>query len=883
MHFAVKKWIILVSVLMVLALLAHKRAEAQDNYVIEQVSTRSEENSSVVLIRLSGHPTYRVIPIGHKEILIAFKDTEVSSGVYANETIVGDKLVKSIEIAQKPYRVACLLVRAFKPYGDEVAYQIRESEDALRIEIKNTAKPPEKGPETATSGLSGSQPPLKRLTSRKKEAGTVDLLAVKPGPAAPDTDLFLDAAEYHRMGKWEKAIQILKEIIRSHPKSSHSEQAHFLLARSVHRKFEKEISGHLVDIIRHYQTAINKFPESDYLPGAVVSMGNCYFQVNQYYEAIVYYDLVVRKDKDPGAIAEAMFQRGRVLALTKRPLRAVHQFEELEKRYPETPSATRAQIEMAKTLFDIKSFKRSLLVLNEITRTRPDEVYKDSDILLYTGYNYYELGQLREARDVFSEVVNYFPEMKSTDLLLTRIGDTYREEGMQDRASKLYELVGRIYPDTEGGLISLLRLAAEAEKAEAENQPSDDQERHVKKTAHEIYEQIIADFPDEPLSQLAMLKLANLEKKDKRYKESIKILRDILGKHPEKKLRLEVEKALQDTALKLALLQQENGNNEQSVMTLKEILAQYPATRQNKDFQSALRVSLKAIFEEKEQKGKIEDIVSCYQQMKSVIPFEDMPNILLLLGEVHKRLHLYGHGLSIFRKARGFYANQDQPADLLLGLGECAYEEKEFDEAEGTLKAFVAGYPGHRDSSKAHYWLGKILLQRQEYERALKSLKAALCQKPEKYYRVKVLTAMANASRGLDDYEKAATWLNESIALLNDDESSSSEDLYIAYRQLGENYLKLGQKEKAVPALEKALELNPEGPDTHSLQFGLAQCYQSMKDPGKAEKILNRIMTSGDPFWSKVARAQINDINIEKSVEEYGSGVTGSPPATPAL
>ena len=380
-----------------------------------------------------------------------------------------------------------------------------------------------------------------------------------------------------------------------------------------------------------------------------------------------------------------------------------------------------------------------------------------------------------------------------------------------------------------------------------------------------------------------MLRLANLEKKNNRYKESLQMLRDVLGKHPETRLRLEVEKALQDAALKLALVEQENGNHEQSIITLKEILVEVPWTRRNEEIKSALRVSLKAFFEEKAQEGKIEDIVSCYQQMKSAIPFEDMPNILLLLGDAHKRLHLYGHGLSIFRKARRSYANRDQAANLLVGLGECAYKERKFDEAEGSLKAFVARYPAHGESSKAHYWLGSIFLQRQQYDRALTSLKTALRKKPDKYHRVKVLTAMANASNAQGDYEKAVRWLMEAIALLNNDESSSSEDLYIAYRQLGENYLKLGQKERAVPVLEKALELNPEGSDTHSLQFRLAQCYQRLRALGKAEKMLNRMVASGDLFWSKVARAQINDMNIKKSVEQLGHSATGSASATPAL
>jgi hypothetical protein len=57
--------------------------------------------------------------------------------------------------------------------------------------------------------------------------------------------------------------------------------------------------------------------------------------------------------------------------------------------------------------------------------------------------------------------------------------------------------------------------------------------------------------------------------------------------------------------------------------------------------------------------------------------------------------------------------------------------------------------------------------------------------------------------------------------------------------------------------------------DGYGLQFEIAKCYQSIA-PRKAETVLNEIVASGDPFWSKVAEAQINDINVERSVGSLG-------------
>ena len=97
-------------------------------------------------------------------------------------------------------------------------------------------------------------------------------------------------------------------------------------------------------------------------------------------------------------------------------------------------------------------------------------------------------------------------------------------------------------------------------------------------------------------------------------------------------------------------------------------------------------------------------------------------------------------------------------------------------------------------------------------------------------------------------------------------ESSNSDDLQVAYEELGDTYVKLGQRDKAMSAFENALKSNLEDSDKHGLRLRLAQCYLWQNATSKAKDMLNQIVTSGDPFWSKVAQAQIDEINIRESV-----------------
>ncbi len=879
MCFATKKTGLSIFIAIVVALGAYVHAEGKDYGVIEKVSTYREGNTSVVLIELTGHSTYKVIPVEDNEMLIAFRDTELSSQVYTSETILGDDLIKGLEVVERPFHVASVLVKTYKPYK-QIEYQIKEDEERFHVEMRYRLKTSVKGSQqTFSRPLPCRSDPGPGEKGNSKAQKRADEFLASKDCSTEDGRLFLEAKEYYRTGKWDKGLVIFEKIIRVYPRSRHLEESYFLMAKSFHNKFKDEMSDNLLEITERYQTAMNKFPESDHVVDALLSTGKCYFQVGQYYEATKYFDLALKKGKDRQVMAETLMYRGKIFVLTKNPLMALRCFEKVGQEYSESKYVQEAKLEIAKTLYQIKSFKRSLAVLSEIVTMRPDSIYENPDILLYEGYNYYELGRLKEARDVFSKVVNYFPEMGRTDLILTRIADTFREDGMEARASKLYSLVARTYPDSEAGLISLLRLGEGAEQAENEKPPLLDEkgagkgeerpEEERSKVAAEIYEQIIKKYPGNPLSQVAMLKLASLYKKNKEYSQCIASLKKLLAKNPKTKLRDKVERVIQEAMLKLATVQRKEGNDEESVMTLKAILLDYPRTNLREEVKEGLEKSLVAVLQKKERTGGAEAVISYHERLKDELPFDAMDNVLLRLGSAYKSLHLYGYAESLFMKAREFHTEKDLPADLLLALGECSYKVKNFDNAQDVLKAFISKYPAHGQAPRVHLWLGNIFLKNKEYNKALKSLKLAIDKDLDKASRGKALIATAEALNGRGDYREAVNPLKEAVVLLENGDSSASEDMFTAYRELGETYLNLGQKKRAVGAFESALQLKPKGSDAYSLQFQIAKCYQATS-PAKAENMLNRIVSSGDPFWSNVAQARINEIKMKESVDKFG-------------
>jgi TolA-binding protein len=211
-----------------------------------------------------------------------------------------------------------------------------------------------------------------------------------------------------------------------------------------------------------------------------------------------------------------------------------------------------------------------------------------------------------------------------------------------------------------------------------------------------------------------------------------------------------------------------------------------------------------------------------------------------------------------------------------MGLMESAYQEKRLDLAEQAGTAFVQKNPAHEKTSQAYFILGDIGLMRRDFKRALNLLNAALAKNPDRKTRIGVMLAKGRASNALGDYDGAERSLEGAIALLNKDEYRSPEDLATAYGELGETRVKQGKKHKALLSFQKALALHPQGPGVHSLQFRLAQCYQWTKAWDEAQEMLTRIVSAGDPFWSQVAQAQINEINIQESMDTIAPDLNAS-------
>ncbi|MCJ7539073.1 MAG: tetratricopeptide repeat protein, partial [Desulfobacterales bacterium] len=555
------------------------------------------------------------------------------------------------------------------------------------------------------------------------------------------------------------------------------------------------------------------------VPDALFSIGNLYFHVKNYYEAMGYYNLVIKKDKGSILRIKALMQKTRVLLLRNRKEDALSALDELEtitSEYPNLSERKEARKEKAKILFEMNKFNRSLKILNELNKEDPENIYKHPEISLYIGYNYYQLGDNQKARENLYRYYNICPEREINHLVLNQIGDTYRNEGLIEDAVKFYRMVLERFPDTDGAIISKIRLAEQQE-----DKDWIEKTRKEMGSSKKIYENIVNDSVDKkdeknPLIQLSMLKLGITYQKEKEYEKSLKVL--------------------------------------------KELLEKYPKTSLKKELSHALMVTIEGMLKKDIKNHKHLKIINLYLKDEKIFSMVNAPELFLPVARAFLYINLDDMAIEVFKKADILLADNDKPADLLFTMGKYLFEQ---DNSEGAFKKFdilIANHPYSKFASEAYQLRGRILLKQKQYKPAADTFIKALKYPVPKCQRARLLIEKAKALTGSNSKENALMAINEVNEIKKDCDFTD----YNIDQELGDLYLSLGDVRKALNIFNQVIQTTKEDSSKNPLKLKLAECYWRLNKKEDSLALYNQIISLNDPFWSNLAKERMDEIQFNK-------------------
>ena len=661
-------------------------------------------------------------------------------------------------------------------------------------------------------------------------------LAAQVQPETPrsqeEESLFLKSVRIYRTGRWSQTIENLNHLIHAFPSGAYAEKAYFLLAESHEQLYAESISDHFEDLKAYYENAIYRYPQSTHVPGAFFSIGNLFETIGSYNEAIGYYNLVAEKKEGTMLALKALMRKVNILQVKNRKEDALVLLEDIVRDYPESPMDTEAHLEMAKILFEINRFIKSLDILTRLRNQARENINRYPAIARYLGYNHYQLGHYVRARENLFKLYNLQPENEDNHLVLTKIADAYRDSGQSSHAAKLYRLVLDRYPKTEGALISLTRLAEQQEKGELNVkrdtiriiQPIE----NAIDVPRKIYEDVIANLiqtdKDNPLIQLAMLRLAVIYQKEKEYDESYALLKEILKKYPRTKVKQEILYAL-------------NG-------------------------------ALEPILNHMVIKEQYIEIINMYNREKDLVSRLKSPNLYLIIARAFDRLKLTFLATETYRRADALLQDPEKPFDLLIHLSRDEIDNRQFERASSRLN-LLNGHPFSEEkiSVLVYRMKGRVFMAQEQYGKAENMFSSALNHRLSRTDRIPILLDKTRALMAAHVNTGVLETMEEASRLVK----RSHGEIYVLARETGDLYLQLGYPRQAISVFEHALKMVQEEDHKMRLQLAIADCYKALNKTDEYLALYKQVSGIGDSFWSDLAKERIAAQDFIRQTESAGS------------
>jgi tetratricopeptide (TPR) repeat protein len=637
-----------------------------------------------------------------------------------------------------------------------------------------------------------------------------------------DTALFLKGVRAFKAREWKEAAESFTAIAERFPGTRYSEKAAFLQAKSYDELHRASAFKDFSEIKSVYENAMSRYPNSPYFPEVFVALGDLCARVENHSEALAYFGFATRMGNNSAAAQEAVIKKARVLSLKKKEDEA----RALLGTFPEGGSGDlEVRLEFAKVLYETQSYQKSLALLKDLDSAHARNRYEYPQIAIYSGLNHFQLGEYGKAREKLYWYYNISPEKEGRDLILATIGDSYRNDGLIESATKVYQLLTEFFPGREGFFVGLMRLADQQEKGEIssapETGPSADKVEKPLPAPKEIYEEVIKSIGEKDDNALyfhAVIKLAAIHEKENDFEKSAALLRELEGKQMPIELRNELK--------------------------------------------GTLRRVIEGLTDQKLEQERFSEIVEHYLKEESLFTLLESPKLFMAVGRALSQLRLESAATPLFRKADSLLSIKEKPSDLLYALGVDLYRKGKMGEAMEKIRPLLDRKPIDEHTARAAQLSGKILLNQKNHHRALEMFSQALNQDPDPCLRIEISTDKARALIEAKSKEEALKVLAEAERYKEKCAGGRSD----IFKALGEVYVELGRPDEAAANFREALMKETEGEDATAVKFMLARCYESLSRVEDSFNVYREIQGGNDAFWSNLARERIEEVKFGKDI-----------------
>lgn len=714
-----------------------------------------------------------------------------------------------------------------------------------------------------------------RSLNMKSFFRAVILTFIFSGTALSQSDFgYSDAMQFYEDQQYAAARDLFLEI------SNKDDIDKNLIATSKFYAANCLVQLNLIDgAIEELEFFIRKYKFSTYLPDAIYTLGTIYFAKGQYFKArekllilvndyprsehssISYYLIgqsyvnenkfvegeeflleAISDDRNADKVDYTIYSLAYIYELKENYTAAVTYYDELLAYHRESELAPSAQFRIGACYFYLKEYDRAILELTDpLINQLPEEQQVEAGYILASAH--FRLLEYTEAEEAFRDVLS-----RTTSQNVERTSRfgiawiNFQQQNYIEAFNKFSELIDKENPDT----ISLKSIFWSAEC-----------KRYLGETeeASNIYNEFLAEYPDNELTDDVKLSLSIIQFNDHDIKTSErnlilasqsddKVIRaramTLLGEISlEEKKYSEAEKYFKRT-LKINLLPKKISNRAIFGLGVSQFyLKKYDDALTNL---SDLNVRDQS-FERRKVNFYLGEVyfekgnyASAQRHYYRVNAQGDKLDELTLYGSAYAYFNLkdFANAAFYFNEYLTKYRNSRNIIDCRLRLADCYFGMKNFEKATAEYRKIFSSYGENFRSDYTLYQFGQSLFKSGESDEAISQLTQLQEKYPNSRYQddAQYLIGWIEFQRG--DYNSALS--NYKQLLINYPKSAIKP---IAIYSIGDSYYNLGKYDSAVVYYLKIISDYPKTRYVYDAMNGIQYCYLAQDDPESAIALIN--------------------------------------------
>ncbi len=468
------------------------------------------------------------------------------------------------------------------PAGDAAAPALPPS-----VEKANAANPEAGKNATAKEGKGHSE--ASKHDAPGNAHGGADSKAPPP-PPEPE-DLLPEIRRDISAGNYRAALE-KTDLLLTLPKITNDqrEEGLHIRAEMLFALNKDHLAEHYQEITDASNKALNYNTSSNRNAGTLLRLGYVNLRLKHIPEAEALFNMMRRRYPKDDNIPLTYYYWGDYHFSRNELQRAADEFQHILQEYSNSRYAREAALGLARSYYRLGYYKQAFDVVDYIERRWSRFYIEYPPFLNMMGDVAFRLGKLQYALEHYWLYVNLEPKGDEADIILTRIGDIYAQQRERGAAKRLYEESVHRFPDKDGGLVAMMRLAEEG----INDDPSIASMFGVfdgpfTMRPAEVYRTIIEKHPDSSLVPLAELKLAMWHLWNKDFIQTLDACSAFIDKFPKHELAPKAREIAMQT---FAVLVSE-GVGSARYGRINEIWEKYPIVRsQEGQLSSESRVAL---------------------------------------------------------------------------------------------------------------------------------------------------------------------------------------------------------------------------------------------------------------------------------------------------